>query len=80
VTVAVALLPTVVGAVAEGVEVEGGKVVTAGPALAVAVVPSAGVADVVEAEVEAKMAGMFELPVLLSVEPVAPLLTRRTPI
>jgi hypothetical protein len=81
VPVAAAVLLTVPGAVVEGIDVEGGKVATGGPTLGPAVVLNPGVADAVEAEVEAKMVGMFELPVLLlSVEPVAPLLARRTPI
>jgi hypothetical protein len=77
VAVAVAVLLTVVGAVVEGVEVEGGKAVTAGPVLAAAVVLNAGGAAALAAEVEAKRVGMFALPVLVSVEPVAPLLPRR---
>ncbi len=75
---AVAVLLTGVGAVVEGVGVEGGNVVTGGPVLAAAVVLDAGGAAAVAAEVEAKIVGIFELPVLLSVEPVAPLLERST--
>ena len=52
VPMAVAVLPTVVGVVDEGIGVEGGKVVTGGPALGAAVVPDAGVAAAVEVEAE----------------------------
>jgi hypothetical protein len=53
--------------------------VTGGPVFAAAVLLNACVAAAVAAEVEAKTVGIFALPLLLllSVEPVEPLLARR---
>jgi hypothetical protein len=80
VVMAVAVELTVVEAVVEGVEVEAATVVTGGVTLGAAVVPNAGDEAAVEGEVEAKILGVFALPLpLLSVEAVEPSLMLRAP-